>query len=149
MHFPAIWTQIWNYLQPWLDKLVWEKIQQINWREMKPQGVYRNMKGCSLKLSWRTRLLVNTVYHFVGPHLVVEMFSKKEGSTEKGWIDFKIGDWGTSSHLHWSLKKTSCRACLVLYCFIDDKKRISFKSSIDLYFHILIIDLYLKFFWFA
>ena len=30
--------------------------------------------------------------------------------------------------------KISCRACLLSYCFFDDKK-IAFKSSLDLYLH--------------
>ena len=51
------------------------------------------------------------VCHFVDPHLGVEIFAKKEGATEKGRNDFKIGDRGTSAHLFWWMKKILCRAC--------------------------------------
>ena len=32
------------------------------------------------------------IYHFVDPYIVVEIFIEKEGATEKGGIDFEIGD---------------------------------------------------------
>ena len=40
------------------------------------------------------------VYHFVDPDLRVETFFKKDEAAENGGIDFKIGDVGTSAHLH-------------------------------------------------
>ena len=35
--------------QPWLDKQVGEKVQQIFWRVIKPIGIHRNMNECILK----------------------------------------------------------------------------------------------------
>ena len=50
------------------------------------------------------------VYHFVDPDLRVETFFQKDGAAENRGVDFEIGDIGTSAHLYWKLKKSSCRA---------------------------------------
>ena len=57
------------------------------------------------------------IYHFVDPYILVEIFIEKEEATEKGGIDFEIGDWDTSVHLYWELKKIWCRACLLFLLF--------------------------------
>ena len=61
-------------------------------------------------------------YHFVDPDLRVDIFFVKEGTLKNGSLDFEIGDKGTSTHLYWMLKKSSCRACLLFNYFFDDKK---------------------------
>ena len=61
-------------------------------------------------------------YHFVDPDLRVDIFFVKEGALKNGSLDFEIGDKGTSTHLYWMLKKSSCRACLLFYYFFGDKK---------------------------
>ena len=38
------------------------------------------------------------VYHFLDPDLKVEVIFRKEGTAENGWIDFEIGDIGTSAY---------------------------------------------------
>ena len=77
------------------------------------------------------------VYRFVDPDLIIEIFFEKDGAGENGGLDFQIGDIGTSAHLYWRLKKISCRACLLFYCFLVTK--VAFKSSLDLNFHPFII----------
>ena len=47
---------------------------------------------------------------------------QKRWSSRNGGVDFKIGDLGISVHLYWRLKKISCRACLLSYCFLVTKK---------------------------
>ena len=42
---------------------------------------------------------------FVDPHLRVEIFFEREEAAENGGIDFEKWDIGTSTHLHWGLKK--------------------------------------------
>ena len=80
------------------------------------------------------------VYHFVDFDLRVEIFFKKEWAGENGGVDFEIVDIGTSAHLHWRLKKISCRA--FLFCHFFGDKKIAFKSFFDLYFHPFIIELF-------
>ena len=62
------------------------------------------------------------VFHFVDPDLWIEKFFEKDEAVENGGVDFEIGDVGTSAHLHWRLKKISCRACLLSYYFLVTKK---------------------------
>ena len=62
------------------------------------------------------------IYHFVDLDLRVELSFKKEGPAENGDVDFEIRDIGTSAHLFWRLKKTSCRACMLFYYSFGDKK---------------------------
>ena len=62
------------------------------------------------------------VYHFVDPDLRVDTFFKKDEAAENEGTDYKIGDIGTSAHLHLKLKKISCRTCLLSYCFLVTKK---------------------------
>ena len=67
--------------------------------EIKPS---RN-RGCVLKINpKKTRVVVNRIliYQFVDPDLRVEMFFEKEGATEKGGVDFEVGDTGTSAYLY-------------------------------------------------
>ena len=71
------------------------------------------------------------LHHNVGPDLRVETFFEKDGAAENGDVDFETGDTGSSTHLHWRLKK---RACLLSYCRFGGKK-IAFKKSLDLYFN--------------
>ena len=40
------------------------------------------------------------VYHFVDPDLRVDTFFKKDEAAENEGTDYKIGDIGTSAHLH-------------------------------------------------
>ena len=53
------------------------------------------------------------LHHFVDPDPRVEIF-EKEWATGKGGIDFEMANLGTSAHLHWGLKKISCRFFTVL-----------------------------------
>ena len=62
------------------------------------------------------------VYHFVDPDLRVKTFFGKDEQAENGGVDFEIGDIGTFAHLYRRLKKISCRACLLSYCFLVKKK---------------------------
>ena len=79
------------------------------------------------------------VYYFVDPDLRVGIFLEKVGAAENGSVNFEIGDICTSGHLHLRLKKISCRACLLFYCFlVFIAFKISFKSSFELYFYLLI-----------
>ena len=80
-------------------------------------------------------------YRFVGIDLSVEIVFKKVGETENGDVDFEIGEIGTSAYWYWRLKKISCSPCLLFYCFFGDKK-LTFKSSFDLYFHFFINELF-------
>ena len=76
------------------------------------------------------------VYHFVDPGLRVKTFFEKGRVAENGAVDFEIGDSDTSAHLYWRLKKIPCRACQLFYCALGEKKKkIGFKSSLDLHFH--------------
>ena len=60
-----------------------ENSTNILQREIKPYGVYRNMKGCILGLTLKDKVVIKTVYHFVDSNLGVEIFSKKrEGVLE-------------------------------------------------------------------
>ena len=45
---------------------------------------------------------IKLIYHFIDPDLgfEFEILFKKEGATEKGDIDFEIGDWGKSANLY-------------------------------------------------
>ena len=78
------------------------------------------------------------VYHFVDPDLRVEIFFEKEGVAGNGSDGFEIKDKATSEDLHWKLKKILCGACLLFFFLV--KKKI--KSSLDLYFHAFIIELF-------
>ena len=64
------------------------------------------------------------VCYFVDPNLRVEIFFEKDGAVENGGVDFEIGDITTSAYLYWRLKKISYSACLRLYRFSDDKKKL-------------------------
>ena len=80
------------------------------------------------------------VYHFVDPDLRVEIFFEKEGAAENGSVDFEIEGIGISGHLNWRLKEISCRACFFTTFWVT--KKITFKSSFDLYFHPFIIEFF-------
>ena len=71
-----------------------------------------------------TRVIINItfVYHFVDLDLRFDIFFEKEWIAENRGVDIKIGDIGTSAHLYWRLKKISCRANLLFYYFIGDRK---------------------------
>ena len=71
-----------------------------------------------------TRVIINItfVYHFVDLDLRFDIFFEKEWIAENRGVDIKIGDIGTSGHLYWRLKKISCRAHLLFYYFIGDRK---------------------------
>ena len=75
--------------------------------------------------------------HFVDLAQRVEIFEKK-GATVKRNINFEMGDSGTSTHLHWGLKKFSSRVCLLFYCFFGSGK----KSSLHLHVYPLIIEFF-------
>ena len=62
------------------------------------------------------------ISHFVDTDLRVEIFFKKGWVAENGGPDFEIGDIGTSAHLYWRLKKISCKACVLFYNFLGDKR---------------------------
>ena len=65
--------------------------------------------------SWRTGVVNNTVYHFVGPDLEVQIFLKKREHHKKGLLKQR-----TEAPLHtlyWGFKKTPSKACL-LFCFL-------------------------------
>ena len=84
----------------------------------------------SLRLPLKNWVIINMfVYHFIDPDLGVEIPFKKDGATEKGSIDFEIGDWDNSAILYRRLKKISSRVCL-LFLLLVTKKRIAFKSSL-------------------
>ena len=102
------------------------------------------MRGCILGvncegLGWYSTVCSFTIY-FVDLDLRIETFFQKDGAQQKmEWgVNFEIGLIGTSAHFYWRLKKISCRACLLSYCFGD--KKIAFKISLDLYFHPSIIE---------
>ena len=61
------------------------------------------------------------LYHFIDPDLRVEIF-EIERVTKKGRIDFEMGNWDICTHLHWGLKKISCRFCLFFCLFLRGKK---------------------------
>ena len=45
-------------------------------------------------------MVINTVYHFVDSDLGVQIYSKKQGFTEKENECVEIEDRGTSTHLY-------------------------------------------------
>ena len=63
-----------------------------------------------------TRVFTDSMFicHFVDSDLGVENFFEKE---KAGRIK--------------GLRKISCRNCLLSYCFLGNKERISFKSSLE------------------
>ena len=61
------------------------------------------------------------VYHFVDPDLRVREGPEKEGAAKKCGFNFEIGNTSTYAHLHWRLKKISCRASLLFYYFLVTK----------------------------
>ena len=52
---------------------------------------------------------------------MVEAFFEKDKAAENGSVNFEIADIDTFAYLHWSLKKISCRTCLLSYCFFGYK----------------------------
>ena len=80
-----------------------------------------------------------SIYSFVYSGLWVDIFFEKEGTTEQWGTDFEIET--PASHLYWELKKICAEPPLFLI-FFGDKQRIAFKSSVDLYFHPLIIEFF-------
>ena len=89
-------------------------------------------------LSWRTRVVNNNVYHFVGSNLGMEIF-EKEGTSEQECVE--IEDWGTSAHFVLRFHENSSQSVYAFLLFFGNKK--NSKSSI--LFHSLIIE----FLWFA
>ena len=95
--------------------------------------------GCSpvnLLHIFRTLFLKNTsgwlllvikstfVHHFVDPDLTLEKFFEKDRTAENRGADFEIDGKATPANVYWSLKKISCKACLLFYCYFGDKKYI-------------------------
>ena len=82
-----------------------------------------------------------SIYSFVFSGLWVDIFFEKEGTTEQWGTDFEIET--PASHLYWELKKNLCRASFIFnFLIFGDKQRTAFKSSMDLYFHPLIIEFF-------
>ena len=100
--------------------------------------MYGNMRGCILK----GRVLLDSMfgYHFIDPDLRIEIFFQKDAVAENGGLDFEKWDVGTSAHFYWRLKKISWRVSA--FSLIFWWKKIALKSSLDLYFHPLIIELF-------
>ena len=78
------------------------------------------------------------VYHFVDPDLRVETFFKKDEAAENGGIDFKRG-YRHLCTLILKVEENFMQSLSALLLFFGDKK-VSFKSSLDLYFHPSIIE---------
>ena len=85
--------------------------------------------------SWRTRVVNNTVYTFVGSNLGV----KEEGTSGKGCV--KIKNWGTSVHFALGLQENFMQSQSTFLLLFGNKR--NYKRSI--FFHSLIIE----FLWFA
>ena len=49
--FPVKRHKFQFFPQSWWDMQVWEKANQKLWREIKPSGIYRNMRGCILEVN--------------------------------------------------------------------------------------------------
>ena len=59
-----------------------------------------------------TRVVNNTLYHFVGSNLGAEIFLKKREHQKIFTLKQRI-----EYVLYWGFKKMKCKACLLLYCF--------------------------------
>ena len=67
-----------------------------------------------------TRVIDNTVYHFVGSNLVVEIFLKKREHQKKGRLEKR-----TEAPLYtfyWGFKTIPSKAYLLFYCFLVIKR---------------------------
>ena len=89
--------------------------------DIKSLGFHRKMRCCIREIKYKGLGLGRYVfYHFVDLDLRVEIIFKWR--TNNGEIYFEIRKIGTSAQWFWKLEKISCRVCLILYYFLDDKK---------------------------
>ena len=73
-----------KFSHTWRNIKIWDKIQQVFWREIKPQGIYRNMKEFILETNLEGQVVIKIVYHFVDSNLGVEIYAWEGGK----WFTF-------------------------------------------------------------